>query len=843
VGDIDISVVIPTRNERNNIHSLIRELSSTLADQAAEVVFVDDSTDDTPDVVAEIAKTSSLPIHVIHRGPGQRVGGLSGAVVVGLHQARGRIAVVMDGDLQHPPRVIPQLVQPIEDGEADLVVGSRYQEDGGLGGLSNRARIGCSLAATRLTKLMFRRRLSQVTDPMSGFFAVRTAALDLGSLRPVGFKILLETIVRSDLVIKEVGFRFEPRMSGVSKASFREGMRFCGHLVRLRAGTVMTPRQRRAAGFATVGASGLVVNTVAFWLFLHFTHVPYLLAAALATQVSTTWNFAGMEMFVFAGRKSGGFWQRYLKFCVLNNTVMLARLPVLAFLVSVVHCPKTLANVATLLLVFVVRFGVSDRYIYDREPGESLGEQAAVALIGPVEIAIETDARMPSLARGHAVEGFRHWYDIHGILTIGSDVALPELAYFLRPGPASSQGTPDIGVRVGYLGRPRARTRMVQSPDGLIVRWEEHLGPFASNFAVEFGPNISVVSSRSLARSPHVLYTNVIEAMLRFVFVERGYMLLHAACMDVDGQGVLLSARTDTGKTGTVLKMLRSGRTVFLSDDMTILDSSGVARSFPKPLTISHHTLQSVNAGDLGRWEWTWLKVQSRLHSKEGRGFALKLATHNVPIMTINSWTQRAVPPPKYSVQRLVPCEIASHARIAQLYIIERGFPHESAVPQSEAIAEMLVNTEDAYGFPPYRYLSQALSVDGISYDELKERERLILVSAMESVQVHRLGSDNFTWADRITAKLVDSAQDTAHLSEIVAPTNGSSANGSAAHGAASNGLKTHEAPTVNGAALNGTTGDQAIDGELLDVPERHSLPESDAPPTPGAMGASSAPQ
>ena len=176
------------------------------------------------------------------------------------------------------------------------------------------------------------------------------------------------------------------------------------------------------------------------------------------------------------------------------------------------------------------------------------------------------------------------------------------------------------------------------------------------------------------------------------------------------------------------------GPEVFLSDDMTILDSSGVARSFPKPLTISHHTLQSVNAGDLGRWEWTWLKVQSRLHSKEGRGFALKLATHNVPIMTINSWTQRAVPPPKYSVQRLVPCEIASSPRRTAVHHRAR-VPSQSAVPQSEAIAEMLVNTEDAYGFPPYRYLSQALSVDGISYEELKERERLILVSAMESVQ------------------------------------------------------------------------------------------------------------
>ena len=135
-----------------------------------------------------------------------------------------------------------------------------------------------------------------------------------------------------------------------------------------------------------------------------------------------------------------------------------------------------------------------------------------------------------------------------------------------------------------------------------------------------------------------------------------------------------------------------------------------MAKSFPKPLTISEHTLRAVDAGDLSRREWAWLRFQSRLHSKEGRGFAMRLAEHNVPIMTINGWTQRIIPPPKYPVQRLVSCELSSETTIDQLYIIERGVPHHSLVPQSQAIVELLENTEDAYGFPPYRYLAQALS-------------------------------------------------------------------------------------------------------------------------------------
>ncbi len=771
---IDISVVIPTRNERENIEPLISRLAATLPAGASQVIFVDDSSDDTPSVIAAIAENAPLPVLVLHRQPGERTGGLGGAVVAGLRLCEGRVAVVMDGDLQHPPETIPDLIRPIDRGDADVVVASRYRDNGESVGLANRSRVGVSHAATLLTKSAFPRRLQEISDPMSGFFALRLEAVDLDSLRPVGFKILLEAVARCRLRVAEVGFSFAPRYSGESKADFREGLRFAAHLTRLRLGTLLTARQQRAAGFAAVGATGLVVNTIAFWMFLRFGHLPYLLAAVLSTQVSTTWNFVGMELFVFADRKSGGLWSRYWRFCLLNNTVMLARLPLLALMVEVLHTPKTAANVITLLAVFLVRFGISDRFIYEGDKTMASGETASTQ-VGPIKVAVDeshTELKSLELALGTP---FRHYYDLHGIVTIGSDVVLPELAYFLTPKRVGESVGPDIAIRIGKVGRPRARTRLVRSADGKTVRWEEQLGLGSANFAIHFGSQILVTTSRALARSPHVLYTNVVEALLRFVFVDRGYMLLHAACMDVAGRGVVLSARTDTGKTGTVLKLLRTSEGRFLSDDMTIIDSAGVARSFPKPLTISQHTLRAINAGDLTRREWAWLRVQSRLHSKEGRGFAMKLADHNVPIMTINGWTQRIIPPPKYHVQRLVPCELGSTTTIDQLYIIERGVPHHSMVSQSQAIVELLENTEDAYGFPPYRYLAQALSVGGLSYDELRERERLILVSAMESVQIHRLGSNDFTWAEQIAAAIapVTVKSDVPYLDRTTAETNG----------------------------------------------------------------------
>jgi len=752
---VDISVVVPTRNERENIGPLLDRLSAALPVGASQVIFVDDSSDDTPEVIAAAAACASLPVMILHREPGERVGGLGGAVVAGLKVAEGRVAVVMDGDLQHPPETIPDLVRPIERGTADVVVASRYRDNGQASGLANRSRAGVSHVATRLAKSTFPRRLVDVTDPMSGFFALRLSAVDLDSLRPVGFKILLEAVARCRLSVAEVGFTFAPRYSGESKADFREGLRFATHLIRLRLSTLLTPRQSRAAGFAAVGATGLVVNTIAFWGFIRFFSLPYLLAAVLATQVSTTWNFIGMELFVFSDRKSGGPWGRYWRFCVLNNTVMLARLPLLAVMVQVLHTPKSLANVITLLAVFLVRFGISDRFIYEEEGEKDMVPvETPTTKVGPIEISVEDSGTELKGLESALGTSFRYFYDLHGIVTIGSDVVLPELTYFLQTKPVADSSGPDIAIRIGSIGRPRARTRLVRTPDGQTIRWEEHLGRASANFAIHFGSQILVTTSRALARSPHVLYTNVVEALLRFVFVDRGYMLLHAACMDVDGSGVVLSARTDTGKTGTVLKLLRTSEGRFLSDDMTIIDSAGVARSFPKPLTISQHTLRAIDAGDLTRREWAWLRIQSRLHSKEGRGFAMRLADHNVPIMTINGWTQRIIPPPKYMVQRLVPCELGSTTTIDQLYIIERGMPHHSLVSQSQAIVELLENTEDAYGFPPYRYLAQALTVSGLSYDELRERERLILVSAMESVKIHRLGSDDFTWAEQITAAL-----------------------------------------------------------------------------------------
>jgi hypothetical protein len=253
-----------------------------------------------------------------------------------------------------------------------------------------------------------------------------------------------------------------------------------------------------------------------------------------------------------------------------------------------------------------------------------------------------------------------------------------------------------------------------------------------------------------LVRSPHVLYTNIIEALLRFVMVSRGYMLLHSACLEIEGRGVMLSALTDTGKTGTILRLLRENDARFLSDDMTIIDPNGVALTYPKPLTISEHTLRAVNAGDLSKKEWRRLRVQSRLHSREGRGIGTRLGEMNVPIMSLNALTQYVVPPPKFVVDRLVPCDKAETVKVEELFIIERKDYALTELEPLSLLDELIANTDDAYGFPPFRYFAPALVVDGMGYEELRAKERTILESALAGVRARRLATPDFTWADHI---------------------------------------------------------------------------------------------
>lgn len=740
-----VTVLVPTRNEAANVLPLLDRLGRALQGRDAEVLFVDDSDDGTPEEVLRAGSLAALPVRLLHRKPADRQGGLGGAVHAGLRASSSRWVVVMDGDLQHPPESVPALLDAAVD--ADVVVASRHVGDGSSDGLAGWSRVAISGGATTLAKLVFPRSLHGTSDPMSGFFAVRREAVDLESLRPDGFKILLELLVRSGrLRVREVGFTFADRLNGESKASFSEGLRYLRALLRLRAST----KRARALAFATVGASGIAVNLGLVALLVSGLGVHYLWAAALATQGSSTWNSLLTEHLVFADRaEPEGRRQRLFRSWLLNNAALLLRLPLLVVLVDLAGVAVVPATFVTLLAAFAGRFSVTDRLIYAPRGSTVTTTADRTAKKEPVDVIVDLTARQ-TVPRQRKM--LKHRYDVPGLATVGSDVPLRELEWFR----SSSLGRDvDISVVVGNVGgSPRRRARMTQHVGPAGVDYEEHLGRLGANFRVDLGTRIEVTAGPLLARSPHVLYTNVIEALLRFQAVSRGRMLLHSACLELDGRGLLLSARTDTGKTGTVLKMLREHGARFLSDDMTILEQDGTARCFPKPLTISQHTLHALGINDLTRGEWAKLRVQSRLHSKEGRAFGTFLAEHNLPIMGTNALTQIVVPPPKYDVRRLVECEVLEQVAVTDLFVIERGPEGLQPMSEGQVLQELIENTDDAYGFPPFKYFAPALVFGDDDYLMLRTKEESILRTALQGIEGRRMTSDNFSWATDISTLL-----------------------------------------------------------------------------------------
>nr|WP_082541272.1 glycosyltransferase [Microbacterium sp. Root166] len=375
---MQLSIIVPTFNEAPNVAELVRRVTAAADGIDAEIIFVDDSTDDTPDVIREVAASASLPVRLMHRS--SRAGGLGGAVVEGFALAEADACLVIDGDLQHPPEEIPLLYARFAQGDVDIVIASRYVGGGTATGLADRTRVLVSKAATALTRAMFPGRLRGVTDPMTGFFLVDRRAIDAATLRPRGFKILLEILARKTVRVAEVPFAFADRHAGESKASLRQGLHFLAQLTALRFGKMSL--------FAVIGGLGAVVNIAIVWG-LTSLGVDYIVAAVIAAEATIIGNFVLLERFVFHDMReaASGGWLRFAKSFTFNNAEALIRIPVMALLVESWHISVVVATALTLVVAFFVRFVFHSLVVYaprraDAEPSrmrhfvEELDEQA-----------------------------------------------------------------------------------------------------------------------------------------------------------------------------------------------------------------------------------------------------------------------------------------------------------------------------------------------------------------------------------------------------------------------------------------------------------------------------------
>ncbi|MEY2231082.1 glycosyltransferase [Streptomyces sp. BF23-19] len=355
-----VTLIVPTFNESGNVAELLRRLGDALPDHLpCAVLFVDDSTDNTPAVIEKAAADHPFPVSVLHREVAE--GGLGGAVVEGVKRADTDWIVVMDADLQHPPHLVPELVGEGERTGADLVVASRYIAGGSRAGLAGSYRIAVSRGATWLTKGLFPRALRGISDPMSGFFAMRRSAVTAEALKPLGYKILLELAVRCrPREVAEVPFVFQDRFSGESKSTAREGMRFLAHLASLRSATPPA----RMIGFGLIGLSGFVPNLAALWLLTH-AGMHYLPAEIVANQAGVLWNFVLIETLLFRDRRRHRHWaDRVGRFALLANADLLLRIPLIAVFVARFGMEMLPATALALVTTFVLRFAATEALVY-----------------------------------------------------------------------------------------------------------------------------------------------------------------------------------------------------------------------------------------------------------------------------------------------------------------------------------------------------------------------------------------------------------------------------------------------------------------------------------------------
>jgi dolichol-phosphate mannosyltransferase len=354
-----LSVVVPTFNERDNVTTLFRRLETALADVPWEVIFVDDnSPDGTWDVVRGLARQDPR-VRCIRR-IGRR--GLSGACIEGILAASAPYAAVIDADLQHDEAQLPKMLALLQSGEAELVVGSRYIE-GGSADSFDRQRAGASALATEVAKRVLR---VQIADPMSGFFMIRRDRFEqlAPQLSTQGFKILLDIVAtaRGELRVKEVPYTFGSRLHGESKLDSMVALDFLGLVLAKLTHDVVS---LRFLLFAMVGSIGLVVHLATLFVALEFFNMPFPEAQAAGALVAMTSNFILNNFLTYRDQRLKGFaiLRGLLLFYVVCGVGLLANVGV-AFSVYDQEPIWWLAGAAGALMGVVWNYAMSGLFVW-----------------------------------------------------------------------------------------------------------------------------------------------------------------------------------------------------------------------------------------------------------------------------------------------------------------------------------------------------------------------------------------------------------------------------------------------------------------------------------------------
>ena len=358
----ELSVIVPTFNERDNVTVLYRRLEATLANVAWEVVFVDDnSPDGTWDVVRALAQQDSR-VRCIRR-IGRR--GLSGACIEGILASSAPYVAVIDADLQHDETQLPKMLLLLASDQADLVVGSRYIEGYKSEGF-NKQRAGASALATEVARKMLR---VEIADPMSGFFMIRRDRFEqlAPKLSVHGFKILLDIVATAHGGLRaiEIPYTFGARQHGESKLDSMVALDFLGLVFAKLTNDVVS---LRFILFAMVGGIGLVVHLTTLFIALRLFNAPFAEAQAAGAVVAMTSNFILNNFLTYRDQRLKGFalLRGLIAFYIVCSVGLLANVGV-AFAVYDQEPIWWLAGMAGALMGVVWNYAMSGLFVWRKK--------------------------------------------------------------------------------------------------------------------------------------------------------------------------------------------------------------------------------------------------------------------------------------------------------------------------------------------------------------------------------------------------------------------------------------------------------------------------------------------
>lgn len=320
---IQLSVVVPTFNEKDNIREVVSRLDQSLSGIAWEVIFVDDF---SPDGTAEMVRQTAARDPRVKLIMRHNRRGLSSAVVEGALAATGDVVAVMDGDLQHDESVLPEMYEKVANGDADIALASRFLLEDGAAGLSSDTRLKISNTGISLANRMFGLKL---TDPLTGFFAMRREVVEsaLPNLSEIGFKVLLDliTAARPAPKVVEVPFLFRERQHGESKLDNRVMYDFFLFFIEKKIAPII-PLPARFISFAMINAVGLVIHLLLLYSLVTGLSVGFENGQLIATIVAMIFNYAVNNTLTYSDRRLKGwrFYAGFLMFTALSSVGVFA---------------------------------------------------------------------------------------------------------------------------------------------------------------------------------------------------------------------------------------------------------------------------------------------------------------------------------------------------------------------------------------------------------------------------------------------------------------------------------------------------------------------------------------